>query len=69
MVQGGARSLYQFTLQDTDTDELYDAGGKLEAQLRELPQLEDVSSDLQLKNPQIMVSIDRDKIASARSRP
>jgi len=60
--QGGARSLYQFTLQDTDTDELYEAAGKLETRMRELPELEDVSSDLQLKNPQIMVSIDRDKL-------
>jgi HAE1 family hydrophobic/amphiphilic exporter-1 len=60
--QGGARSLYQFTLQDTDTDELYDAAAKLEARVRDLPELEDVSSDLQLKNPQIFVSIDRDKL-------
>ncbi len=60
--QGGARSLYQFTLQDTDTEELYEAAGKLETRMRDLPQLEDVSSDLQLKNPQIMVSIDRDKL-------
>jgi HAE1 family hydrophobic/amphiphilic exporter-1 len=59
---GGARSLYQFTLQDTDTAELYDSATKLELRMRELPQLEDVSSDLQIKNPQIMVTIDRDKL-------
>jgi HAE1 family hydrophobic/amphiphilic exporter-1 len=61
---GGARSLYQFTLQDTDTDELYDSASKLEAKLRDLPSLEDVNSDLQLKNPQITVQMDRDKIAT-----
>jgi HAE1 family hydrophobic/amphiphilic exporter-1 len=60
----GARSQYQFTLQDTDTDELYDAAAKLEARLRDTPGLEDVSSDLQMKNPQITVSMDRDKIAT-----
>ncbi len=60
----GARSLYQFTLQDTDTNELYDAAAKLEARLRQVPELEDVSSDLQMKNPQISVSMDRDKIAT-----
>ena len=49
----GARSLYQFTLQDTDTAELYQWAPMLEEKMRELPRLEDVSSDLQLKNPQI----------------
>jgi HAE1 family hydrophobic/amphiphilic exporter-1 len=60
----GARSQYQFTLQDTDTAELYDAAAKLEARLRGVPGLEDVSSDLQMKNPQISISMDRDKIAT-----
>ena len=32
--------------------------------MRELPRLEDVSSDLQLKNPQIQVDMDRDKISA-----
>lgn len=60
----GARSLYQFTLQDTDTDELYEWAPKLEAAMRDLPGIEDVSSDLQIKNPQIQVQIDRDKIGT-----
>jgi HAE1 family hydrophobic/amphiphilic exporter-1 len=60
----GARSQYQFTLQDTDTAELYDAAAKLEARLRGVPGLEDVSSDLQMKNPQISISMDRDRIAT-----
>ncbi len=62
--QGGARSLYQFTLQDTDTEELYRFAPILEAKLREVPGIEDVSSDLQLKNPQIRVEMDRTKIAT-----
>ena len=59
-----ARSLYQFTLQDTDTAELYHWAPILEAKVRELPGIEDVSSDLQLKNPQIRVDMDRDKISA-----
>jgi HAE1 family hydrophobic/amphiphilic exporter-1 len=62
--QQGARSLYQFTLQDTDTAELYKFAPILEQKVRELPGIEDVSSDLQIKNPQIMVTMDRDKISA-----
>ena len=62
--QLGARSLYQFTLQDTDTASLYKWAPIMEAKMRDLPQLVDVSSDLQLKNPQIRVDMDRDKISS-----
>jgi hydrophobic/amphiphilic exporter-1 (mainly G- bacteria), HAE1 family len=62
--QQGARSLYQFTLQDTDTAELYKWAPVLEAKVRDLAGIEDVSSDLQIKNPQIQVDLDRDKISS-----
>ena len=60
--QQGARSLYQFTLQDTDTAELYQYAPILEQKVREIPGIEDVSSDLQIKNPQVTVAMDRDKI-------
>ncbi len=59
-----SRSQYQFTLQDTDTDELYEWAPKMEAKMRDIPGLEDVSSDLQIKNPQVQVEINRDKIAT-----
>ena len=62
--QQGARSLYQFTLQDTDTAELYKYAPLLEAKIREIPGIEDVSSDLQIKNPQVTLSMDRDKISA-----
>jgi HAE1 family hydrophobic/amphiphilic exporter-1 len=62
--QQGPRSTYQFTLQDTDTGELYRAAPLLEAKIRELPGIEDVNSDLRLNNPQIRVVMDRDRIAS-----
>jgi HAE1 family hydrophobic/amphiphilic exporter-1 len=60
----GARSLYQFTLQDSDTKELYEAEPVLEEKMRSLSTIEDVSSDLQLRNPQIQVVMDRDKISA-----
>ena len=52
---------YQFALQSPDTKELYAQGPKLEAALRKLPKLQDVSSDLQVQNPQLTVQVDRDK--------
>jgi len=58
------RSLYQFTLQDTDTDELYRSAQMFEEKVRQLPGLADVSSDLQIKSPQVRVDLDRDRIAA-----
>jgi HAE1 family hydrophobic/amphiphilic exporter-1 len=55
------KSLYQLTLQGPDTDELYRVAPQLEAKLRELPGLQDVTSDLQIQNPQVNVQIDRDR--------
>ncbi|HUL80411.1 MAG TPA: efflux RND transporter permease subunit, partial [Vicinamibacteria bacterium] len=40
------KSLYQLTLQGPDTDDLYRRSTQLEAKLRELPGLQDVTSDL-----------------------
>ncbi len=63
------KSQYQFTLQTPDTSDLYNYAPKLETKLRTDPQfrslLQDVTSDLQIKNPQVNVEIDRDN-ASAR---
>ena len=58
------RSVYQYTLQSGDTTELYAWAPKLEKAMRDLPGLVDVSSDLQLANPQVNVSLDRDRIAA-----
>ena len=62
--QQGAKSLYQFTLQDTDTDELYRVAPEFEHKMLELPGLVDVSSDLLLQNPQVRVNMDRKRIAA-----
>jgi HAE1 family hydrophobic/amphiphilic exporter-1 len=67
-IQVGARSaknLYQYTLLGPDTDELYRAAGALIARMQNMPELQDVTSDMQLKNPEIDINIDRDQ-ASAK---
>ena len=56
-----ARSLYQLTLQASDTVQLYGAASSLERQMRQLPGLTDVSSDLQLKNSEMQIEIDRSR--------
>ncbi|MEO8259191.1 MAG: efflux RND transporter permease subunit [Acidobacteriota bacterium] len=61
---GGSRALYQFTLQDTDTAELYKWAPIVEDKIKQLSGLEDVSSDLLLKNPQISVDMDRNKVST-----
>ena len=58
------KSQYQYTIQSPDIKELYEYAPLFEAKVKELPGLLDVTSDLQMKNPQITVSIDRDKAAS-----
>ena len=59
-----SKSQYQYTLQGgTDLDELYAAAQRLEARLREVPELKDVTTDLQIRNPQVSVEIDRDRAA------
>ncbi|HLG59534.1 MAG TPA: efflux RND transporter permease subunit [Vicinamibacterales bacterium] len=61
---GQNRALYQFTMQDNDTDELYKWAPVLEQAIRQMPGFEDVSSDLQLNNPMVTVEMDRDKLSS-----
>jgi HAE1 family hydrophobic/amphiphilic exporter-1 len=58
------KSQYQFTLQSPYTDELYRYAPILEDRLRRLPGLQDVTSDLQIKNPEINIEIDRDKASA-----
>jgi len=62
--QGGQRALYQFTLQDTDTAELYMYAPIMEDKIRGMAGMEDVSSDLLLKNPQVTVDMDRNRLST-----
>jgi HAE1 family hydrophobic/amphiphilic exporter-1 len=66
-IQIGARTskgLYQFTMQSGDVDELYAASQKLVAAAQASKLLQDVTSDLQLGNPQASIVIDRERAAS-----
>lgn len=58
------RSQYQFTLQNPDTEELYRVAPGFEAALKGLDEIQDVTSDLQIRNPQLNVALDRDQIAA-----
>jgi hydrophobe/amphiphile efflux-1 (HAE1) family protein len=55
-----ARTQYQYTLQDTNLDELDQWAPKMLAKLKSLPGLQDVASDQQTGSPQLMIDIDRD---------
>ncbi len=58
------KSIYQFTLESPDKNELYSNAEKLERDLAGNPALTDVTSDMQIRSPQIQVNIDRDKAAA-----
>ncbi len=59
-----SRSQYQFTLQSPNTEELYRSAPLLERKMNEDTDFQDVSSDLQIKNPQVEIVFDRDKAAT-----
>jgi len=59
-----SKSEYQFTLQSSDIDALYQGSAALEQRLQKVPGLRDVTSDLQIKNPEVRVAIDRDRAAA-----
>jgi HAE1 family hydrophobic/amphiphilic exporter-1 len=55
------KSLYQLTLQSVDGEQLAKESKKLFGQISAIKGLQDVSSDIQLDNPQLSIEIDRDK--------
>jgi HAE1 family hydrophobic/amphiphilic exporter-1 len=59
-----SQSQYQFTLQSANLADLYQQARLLESKMRELPVIRDVSSDLQLRNPQLRIDVDRDRAAA-----
>jgi hydrophobic/amphiphilic exporter-1 (mainly G- bacteria), HAE1 family len=59
-----SKSLYQYTVQALNTGELYEWAERMERAMRADPLLQDISSDLQLNNPQAFVHIDREKAAT-----
>jgi HAE1 family hydrophobic/amphiphilic exporter-1 len=60
---------YQLAMQSTNLDELYHYTPLMVAKLRKLPGLQDVNSDLQITQPQVIVSVDRDKASSLGVTP
>ena len=60
-----AKSLYQYTLQDNNLDELYEWAGKLQDQLALQPGFQDVTSDMQLQSLQALVNVDQESAARA----
>ncbi len=59
-----SKAQYQYTLQSIDTAALYDWSGKVIAAFAKLPGFQDVTSDLDLNGPSIVVNVDRDKLGT-----
>ncbi|HEY6079794.1 MAG TPA: efflux RND transporter permease subunit [Polyangiaceae bacterium] len=57
------KSEYQLTLQSTDTDLLYEYAPKLALELSKSSVLKDVTTDVQLSNPELRVQVDRQRAA------
>ncbi|MFB0935886.1 MAG: efflux RND transporter permease subunit, partial [Propionivibrio sp.] len=55
---------YQYTLQSTDLDELYQWTNTLLGRIRQLPGFIDVTSNLNNRSPVVTLDVDRDKIAT-----
>ena len=58
------KSLYQFSMQSPDKAELYDAADRMETLVGQLPGVEDVTTDVAVRTPQVNLTIDRDKAAA-----
>jgi HAE1 family hydrophobic/amphiphilic exporter-1 len=58
-----SKGQYQYTLQSGDTEALYAIAPELRDKIARVPGLQDVNTDLYIKNPQMTVEIDREKAA------
>ncbi len=59
-----SRSQFQYTLQSADGEALYRLAAEMEQRLSGLPGLRDVTSDLEISNPQLTIDLDRDRAAA-----
>jgi HAE1 family hydrophobic/amphiphilic exporter-1 len=59
-----SKSNFQYTLQAPDIAQLYRYAPEFERQVRALPELTDVNSDLQNNNPTVTLDIDRDSASA-----
>jgi HAE1 family hydrophobic/amphiphilic exporter-1 len=59
-----SKSSFDYTLYGPDTQQLYTEAPKLERLMAHIPGLQEVSSDLQIKNPRVNIVLDRDRAAA-----
>ena len=59
-----SKAPYQFCVSGVDLQELYQLAPQVEAKMRQLPGLTDVTTDLQISSPQAFVKINRDKASA-----
>src|SRR5439155_553329 len=59
-----SKSLYQFSMQSPNREELYATARTFEKRLAAIAGIEDLTSDLEVTSPQVDVQIDRDKAAA-----
>jgi len=64
-----SRSLYQYTLQSQDLNELYQASADLQKAMAGIPGITDVNSDLKISSPLVVVDIDRDRASALGVSP
>ena len=62
-------SLYQMTMQSVNIQEMYAWAPKLMDKMKEIPGFLDVNTDLQIRSPELMVDIDRDRALSLGVTP
>ncbi len=65
-LQIGAKSgnsSYSVTVRSANIDELYPWAARLESAIADLPEVQDVSDDMEMKSPRINLVLDRDKAA------
>jgi hydrophobic/amphiphilic exporter-1 (mainly G- bacteria), HAE1 family len=58
------KAQYQFTLSSTELEPLYKASDDLMKKLRALPEIADLNTDLQVKNLQLTLKVDRNKLSN-----
>jgi HAE1 family hydrophobic/amphiphilic exporter-1 len=62
-IQIGSRmsnTAYTLTVESADTEHLFDAAAQLEREIVKLPEVQDVSDDMEVKSPRVDLVVDRD---------
>jgi len=59
-----SKGQYQYTLQSPDTEVLFQAAAEMEKRMRDLANVQDVSSDMEFDNPELAIDIDRDRASA-----